>query len=122
MMVPELVEGCFHHQEPALSLDQAAAAFIVAAAAAAAAAVLLAAFVRSVHGAGVGRGDTLDEVAVAVVAGDADGSLGEFLLDVAVGREDYAARGDEVCTHLVDVGYRLGAETETHGAKSRNGY
>ena len=54
MMVPELVEGCFHHQEPALSLDQAAAAFIVAAAAAAAAAVLLAAFVRSVHGAVVG--------------------------------------------------------------------
>ena len=51
MMVPELVEGCFHHQEPALSLDQAAAAFIVAAAAAA---VLLAAFVRSVHGAVVG--------------------------------------------------------------------
>ena len=66
---------------PALSLDQAAAAFIVAAAAAAAAAVLLAAFVRSVHGAVVSRGDALDEVAVAVVI--EHGAKGRYSMQVA---------------------------------------
>ena len=51
---------------------------------------------RILHVALVGRGDTLHDVAVAVVAGDADARAGKLLLDVHV-------RGEVVCLSLKNV-------------------
>ena len=70
----------------------------------------------------VGRDDALHDVAVAVVAGDVDSRLGQRLPDFGVGREDDAAAGDEAGRHLVDVGHRIGAQSEPHAAQSRHGH
>ena len=64
---------------------------------------------------------TLHNLAVAVVAGDADGGFGQRTLDVRRGGEDDAAGGDEAGGHLVHVVHRCGTHPEAHGAQAGNG-
>ena len=66
--------------------------------------------------------DALDELAVAVVAGDVDGGGGQLLADVGAGGEDDAARADELGAHLVDRGYGGGADAESDVAQSGDGH
>ena len=76
--------------------------------------ILHVALVVSVH--------ALHNLAVAVVAGDADGGFGQGALDVGRGREDDTARGDEAGGHLVHIVYGGGTYPEAHGAQTGDGY
>ena len=76
--------------------------------------ILHVALVVSVH--------ALHNLAVAVVAGDADGGFGQGALDVGRGREDDTARGDEAGGHLVHIVYGGGTHPEAHGAQTGDGY
>ena len=51
----------------------------------------------------VGRSNLLDYLSVAVVASNADGGVGEFLLDLHTWGEDDAACGDEGGTYEVNL-------------------
>ena len=66
----------------------------------------------------VGTGYALHLLTVAVVAGNLDGSVSQFILQVSRGGEDDAAAADKASLHLVHVGNTLGAKTESHAAQS----
>lgn len=66
----------------------------------------------------IGRGNLLHHLAVSIVAGDVDGSLFEFLLDVGVRHEDDVSAGDEVGAHLVHILYGGRVKTESEAAQS----
>ena len=67
---------------------------------------------RILHVALVARGHALHQLTVAVVAGDVDARALQLILDVHVGHEDHATRGDEVAAHLVHIGHRRSAQAE----------
>ena len=95
-----------------------AATWAVAAAVRAAARVVI----RVVDGSVVARGNLLHHVAVAVVAGDVDGGVGQLALDLWAWGEEHTARGDDARSHVVHRSHALGSNAEAHSAKARDGY
>ena len=70
----------------------------------------------------IAGGDALDDVSVAVVAGDVDARVLELLLDVGVRSEDHPAAGDERAGHHVDILHGGGVDAEAHRAESGDGH
>ena len=66
----------------------------------------------------VGRSNLLDYLSVAVVASNADGGVGEFLLDLHAWGEDDAACGDEGGTYEVNLLNGVASHTESHGSET----
>ena len=70
------------------------------------------------HIAFIARGNVLDNLAVAVVAGYLDGSVHQFLFDFHVRREDDTSGSDESACHL-DHGYHaFDSNAKSHSAQS----
>ena len=74
------------------------------------------------HIAFIARGNVLDNLAVAVVAGYLDGSVHQFLFDFHVRREDDTSGSDESACHLVHGFHALGSYAKSHGAQSWNSH
>ena len=71
---------------------------------------------------GMSPGDTLDDVAVAVVAGDRNRRSFQLGLDVNARSENHLATGDERACHIVHAHYGVGVHAETHGTQSGYGH
>ena len=67
-------------------------------------------------------GHLLDDVSVAVVAGDVDSRVGQLILDVRRGSEDYSSAGDERAAHVRHIRHTGGAHAEAHRPESRHRY
>ena len=74
------------------------------------------------HNTLVGTRYALHLLTVAVVAGNLDGSVSQFVLQVNIGREDDAATANQGGLYLVHVGDALGAQSESHTAQAGDGY
>ena len=70
----------------------------------------------------VGTGHTLHLFAIAVKTGNLHGSLREFLLQVGVGGEDDSTTRNQSRLYLFHLLYALCAQSESHGAQTRQRY
>ena len=76
---------------------------------------------RFLNGTGIGTGHTLHHLAVAVVAGNLDGRVGQFLFQRYSWSEDDTTGTDERRLDIVDIRHRLRGQAETHISQSWEG-